>query len=246
MRLLVSVRSAAEVPAVLAGGGDIVDAKEPRHGSLGAVEPAVLREIAAAVPGDVPLSVALGDIATPAAAAAAIAGLPPLTARRAPTYIKVGFAGASPADIAPLLEAAVLAAGARRNGGWIVAVAYADHVAAGVPDPEAIARAAAAAGAHGVLVDTRRKDSGDLLDWLPRGALDAWVARARGMGLLTAIAGSLRGVRLALAARCGADVVGVRGAACRGGRSGRVAADLVGAARRKLRPDVPSQLTVVQ
>ena len=35
MRLLVSVRSAEEVSAALAGGADIIDAKEPERGSLG-------------------------------------------------------------------------------------------------------------------------------------------------------------------------------------------------------------------
>ena len=38
MRLLVSVRSAAEVAAAVAGGADIIDAKEPTAGSLGAGE----------------------------------------------------------------------------------------------------------------------------------------------------------------------------------------------------------------
>ena len=43
MRLLVSVRSAAEARAALSGGADIIDAKEPSLGSLGAVGPLALR-----------------------------------------------------------------------------------------------------------------------------------------------------------------------------------------------------------
>ena len=46
MRLLVSVRSAAEVAAALAGGADIIDAKEPSRGGLGAVDPEDLEAIA--------------------------------------------------------------------------------------------------------------------------------------------------------------------------------------------------------
>ena len=61
MRLLVSVRSAAEVASAVAGGADIVDAKEPDRGALGAVSGPVLRAIAARVPAALPLSVALGD-----------------------------------------------------------------------------------------------------------------------------------------------------------------------------------------
>ena len=57
MRLLVSVRSAEEVSAALAGGADIIDAKEPARGSLGRVTPAVLSAIAARTPASVPLSV---------------------------------------------------------------------------------------------------------------------------------------------------------------------------------------------
>ena len=49
MRLLVSVTSAAEASAALAGGADVIDAKDPRRGALGAVSPQTLRAILAAV-----------------------------------------------------------------------------------------------------------------------------------------------------------------------------------------------------
>ena len=55
MQLLVSVRSAAEVGPALSGGADIIDAKEPDRGSLGAVSPATLAEILARVPPECPL-----------------------------------------------------------------------------------------------------------------------------------------------------------------------------------------------
>ena len=51
MRLLVSVRSEEEARAALAGGADIIDAKEPSRGALGAVEIGVLREIVSVVNG---------------------------------------------------------------------------------------------------------------------------------------------------------------------------------------------------
>ncbi len=66
MRLLVSVRTEHEVAAALAGGADIIDAKEPARGSLGPVSPEVLQAIAARVPESMPLSVALGDFGTAA------------------------------------------------------------------------------------------------------------------------------------------------------------------------------------
>ena len=154
MRLLVSVRSAEEVAAALAGGADIVDAKEPARGSLGAVTAAVLSAIAARTPAWVPLSVALGDCA-------GLDGLrvsmdaARIAERRAPVYVKLGFAGTRSLErITALLQSAVATAGP--DG--IVAVAYADHVAAGTLSPEDVLRAAVAAGARGFLVDTWRKD----------------------------------------------------------------------------------------
>src|SRR3712207_1522808 len=50
VRLLVSVRSAAEAGTALEGGADIVDAKEPARGPLGAVDPVTIAEILAVLP----------------------------------------------------------------------------------------------------------------------------------------------------------------------------------------------------
>jgi hypothetical protein len=61
MRLLISVANAAEASDALAGGADIIDAKEPLAGALGAVSVKVLREIHAAVAGARPVTAALGD-----------------------------------------------------------------------------------------------------------------------------------------------------------------------------------------
>jgi len=87
--LLVSVRSVEEVSAALAGGADIIDAKEPARGSLGRVTPAVLSAIAARTPASVPLSVALGDCADLDTLRAALDGVR-LGERIAPVYLKLG------------------------------------------------------------------------------------------------------------------------------------------------------------
>ena len=93
MRLLVSVRTAAEVAAGAGGGADIIDAKEPAAGSLGAVTPDVLREIAALVPAGVPLSVALGDFAARRCARGRRRRAVACSARGARRlYLKLGFA----------------------------------------------------------------------------------------------------------------------------------------------------------
>lgn len=229
MPLLVSVRSEEEVAAALAGGADIIDAKEPARGSLGAVEPAVLRAIAARTPASVPLSVALGDCTSAEEVRAAVDATR-MPARRAAVYLKLGFAGVQTVErITALVAAAVAAAGER--GRRIVAVAYADHGPAATPAPEHVLRAAIAAGAGGLLVDTWRKDGSGLLGHLALERLAALAGSTRGAGLFLAAAGSLDRADIPVVAAV-ADVVGVRGAACRGGRSGAVDAGLVAELRR--------------
>ncbi len=234
MQLLVSVRSAAEVGPALSGGADIIDAKEPSHGSLGLVSPATLAEILAVVPSDCPLSIALGDLASPQEVIAAIATLE-LPARTAPIYLKVGFAGVgSPEMVARILATAVAAVAEKGSAALVVAVAYADSAQAGTLTPDVIPGRVRAAGAAGVLLDTHTKDGVGLLGWLTPHALAGWVAGARREGLVTALAGSLTLDDIATVSAAGADVVGVRGAACEGGRQGCVRADRVGALRQRL------------
>ena len=131
MRLLVSVRSAAEVGPAVAGGADIVDAKEPTTGSLGAVSRRVLREIALGLPAGVPLSIALGEPKTVAALEAAMALLHGLSPRPSRAYVKIGLSAAGD-GAGRMLTALVDLASRTPLRPSVVAVAYADSVAAGV------------------------------------------------------------------------------------------------------------------
>jgi (5-formylfuran-3-yl)methyl phosphate synthase len=229
MRLLVSVRSAEEAAAAVTGGADIVDAKEPALGSLGPVEPAVLRAIAEALPGGMPLSVALGDLHDPAAAASALASLDGVTCgsahRPADLYVKVGLANVrDPALARAVLGAVVEASLLAPVRPAVVAVAYADHERAGALSRDAVTHLAADAGANGVLLDTWGKDGRDLFAWAGPADIRRWLDTARRCGLLTALAGSLSADGVRAAVRLEPHVVGVRGAACDGGRSGLVSA----------------------
>ena len=219
MQLLVSVGSAAEARAALSGGADVIDAKDPRRGALGAVTPRVLRSICTAVRFRRPVSAALGDAVderaiareTHAAAAAGVA------------YVKVGFRGVTRPDRALALAAAA-ARGARATGGAtkLVVVAYADALRAGSLSPSALVEIAARAGAAGVLLDTAFKDAGGLFELLPPETVGVWVSAARAAGLMVGLAGGLAARDLGTAAALGADLAGVRGAACTGGRTGCV------------------------
>ncbi len=219
MRLLVSVRNEEEALAALAGGAEIIDAKEPSLGALGAVESGTLRAIITAVNGARPVSAALGDagdeqLLAATARAAAEAGA---------AFVKVGFADVRDPTlvrerIARVMDAAMLPT----SPCMVVAVAYADWDEVGGAAPQTVISAATAEGAMGVLVDTVRKDGAGLFRCLGRAALGSLVRDARARSLMVALAGRISIADLSFAYESGAEIVGVRGAACEHGREGRV------------------------
>jgi uncharacterized protein (UPF0264 family) len=235
MQLLVSVSSGDEAAAALAGGADIIDAKDPAAGPLGPVTISVLREIShtltvRAIGGARLLTAALGDAADEdevarAACASAAAGA---------KLVKLGFAGvAGPARVAALLRAARRGAHAGSGDGCgVVAVAYADADRVASPRADDLLDAAAAAGTAAVLLDTAHKHGPGLRGLLSQDALSAWVLRAHQAALLVAVAGRLQIDDLDFVRDAGADVAGVRGAACEGGRTGRITSERVRALRR--------------
>jgi len=237
MRLLVSVRNAAEAAAALAGGADIVDAKEPAAGALGAVSADVLRLIVATVAGRRMVTAAIGDAASEQAAARAAAD----AAASGATLVKLGFAGiACPTRASQLLAAAVDGAGSAGScGGGVVAVAYADHGSVGSLPPGAVVDVAVRAGAVGLLVDTADKRGPGLRALVAAPALHAWVEAAHTAGLLVAIAGQVTADDVPWLQGFAADVVGVRGAACDGGRTGEVTASRVRSMASALTSGVP-------
>jgi (5-formylfuran-3-yl)methyl phosphate synthase len=234
MRLLVSVRSAREVAAAAVGGADIVDAKEPARGALGSVGVEVLRGIARALPAGLPVSVALGDPVDERALVEAWSMLDVVAADR-PVFVKLGLAQARGlAGARSLLGHAASLASSSSIQPALVPVAYADGVG---PGPAAVTRLAAEVGARAVLLDTWHKQGRDLFANLAEPTLLAWAGSTRELGLLAAVAGSLSAEGVARAARLPVDVIGVRGAACRGGRGGwveearvRALAGVIGAA----------------
>jgi (5-formylfuran-3-yl)methyl phosphate synthase len=229
MQLLVSVANLAEARDAVAGGADIVDAKDPSTGALGAVTLDTLQEIHAAVGGRRVVSAALGD----ATDERRIEHLAFDYASTGVGFVKVGFAGVTaPSCVERLMRAAIrgVRASALRNCG-VIAVAYADSSGSGTTSVEstALIDIAARAGAGGVLLDTADKRGPGLLRHVPRAQLESWVARAHEARLTVALAGKLTASDLPLICTIGADIAGVRGAACEDGRSSRVS---VGKVRR--------------
>jgi uncharacterized protein (UPF0264 family) len=228
MRLLVSVVDAGEAREAAAAGADIVDVKNPAEGSLGAPSPAVIAEVRGAVPAGLPVSAAIGDMPNlPGTAALAALG----AARSGATFVKVGLWGVSTEpDAVDLLRAVVDGV----PGALVVAAAYADsrRVPHAPLPPERLPRVARAAGVRVCLLDTAVKDGRGLLEWLAPDALTSLVADAHAAGLQVALAGALRADDLPVVRDTGADIAGVRSAACRDGRrSGRLDAERVRALR---------------
>ncbi|MFZ5622882.1 MAG: (5-formylfuran-3-yl)methyl phosphate synthase [Gemmatimonadota bacterium] len=212
-----SVTGPHEVAAALAGGADIIDAKDPREGALGAVTPEVLRAVERALPPEAPLSLALGDVADADRLDRLLDALAPAP-RPGGTFTKVGFLGlGDPARVEDLAARAV-----ERSGGPVVLAAYAEGEAIGCMPVAAWPEIAARAGARGVLVDTADKRGPGLFGWLRPGEVTALIEEAHGFGLFVALAGRLSPIDAARVAELGADIVGVRGAACEGGRLGVV------------------------
>lgn len=217
MRLLVSARNAAEAAAALAGGADIVDAKEPSAGALGAVTIDVLREMLSAVGAARPVSAALGD----AQDAHALERRVRAHALEGVAFVKVGFAGI--ADAVRVTELIASAVGAARTYACaVVAVGYADADRVGGIGGDALFDAATRGGAAGVLIDTADKTGPGLVQLSPPAALSRYVSAARDRGLSIAMAGKLSAADLAVVRDVGADIAGVRGAACRAGRASAI------------------------
>src|SRR5271169_3474641 len=146
VRMLASVRSAEEALFAFQAGADLIDAKDPSHGTLGSVSPDTLRAIVAAVAGRRPVSATVGDLPLqlgPLSAAAHLA------ATCGADFVKVGiFEKDLPLEQLQLLPPAV--AGVR-----LIAVLFADRA-----PPLEVAAPLASAGWHGVMLDTAGKLAG--------------------------------------------------------------------------------------
>lgn len=211
-KLLVSVRSAGEAQSALAGGADLIDVKEPSRGPLGAADPAVIREVIAAVDGRVPVSAAFGEWLA-------------WDGKEAPRglhYAKWGLAHLAdlPGGVLTQLRTTACAI-------FPVLVAYADHRRVASPDPEWLAGAAVRFHFPAFLIDTAVKDGSTLVDWIAPATLARLRFELGDARVPVALAGSLDEAAIRTLGPLIPDWFAVRGAACAGGRTGTVCADRV-------------------
>ena len=234
-RLLVSVRDAGEALAAAGAGADFIDLKDPSSGALGGLPPeriesivAVLRAHAAALP----VSATIGDV--DAREVDEILLRTRRVAQCGVDYVKVGVDGQGGRAAALALIARL--AGLARAGVRVVPVLVADE---GVDD--ALVQAALKEGVFpALMLDTRAKRAGSLLQRVTLLSLAGFVARVRGSGCLAGLAGALRQADLALVKALGPDFAGFHSAVCAGERAGALDALRVRAVRDGLLAQEPS------
>lgn len=265
-----SVRNAEEALSAIRGGADIIDVKEPAHGSLGRASlenlSAVAKCLTDAMPDvartgaePVPLSIALGEVQewvstspcfgqTPSRQLpAGLSELPDslckAISRLRPRYMKLGLAN---------VVAGPVSAGHWRNA-WIdarccfegdqewVAVSYADHERANAPCPDEVLDAALETNCSVLLLDTFVKDGTSLLSWLSVERLSALRKKTSAHGLQLAMAGKVTLSELPLLLPLQPDIIAVRGAVCESGiRTASVSEELVATFARTLKHEAES------
>ena len=208
--LLISVRSADEVTAALAGGADLIDVKEPARGALAPAEAEVVAGVIEAVRGKVPVSAALGEW-SPNAITDAHWHL-----ELKLNYVKWGLAGytAVPGWGEDLLDT-------RRElpvGMEMVAVAYADWERAKSIPPFELARFAKRFRFKAFLLDTWGKDSKTLLDFMKPAEVAELVESLKRLNIIVALGGSLRPEHVKQLKSAAPDFFAVRSSACAAGK----------------------------
>lgn len=217
-QFLASVRSGEEAATALAGGADIIDAKEPAAGALGRVASTVLAAIVREVGGRSPVSATIGDMdLAPLPVREAVEKM----AARGVDIVKVGIFEGDLAGTLAALEP-IAAQGIR-----LVAVAFADRR----PDLPSLVARCAEAGFYGVMLDTAEKGAGPLTAHASLPELASFTAAARRAGLFTGLAGSLRLADVPALAALGADYLGFRSALTAGRRADALDPEAVRAIR---------------
>jgi uncharacterized protein (UPF0264 family) len=227
LKLLISPTDEKEALEAIAGGADIIDVKNPKEGALGANFPWVIRRIREITPKNVEVSCTLGDVPNlPGAISLAALG----AATTGVNYVKAGLYGLkTKEDALYLMQNVTRAVKDCDSSIKVVTTGYADAKRIGSVDPLLIPVIAHKAKADIAMIDTAVKDGKNLLAFLTRHQLKSFVNAAHDHGLKAALAGSLKKEDLPAIYALGADIAGVRGAACTHGNrvDGRITRETV-------------------
>lgn len=201
-----------EATEAIAGGADIIDVKNPQEGALGANFPWVIKRIREITPKHIKVSCAVGEVPNlPGSISLAALGAASLGV----DYIKVGLRGLrTPQEVSYLLKNVNKAAKECNPKIKVVAVGYADADRIDSINPLLIPETAFKTQVDVVMIDTAIKDDKNIFTFLTAKQLEKFVDSAHKLGLEAALAGSLKKQDLLTVYSLGADVAGLRGAAC--------------------------------
>ena len=117
----------------------------------------------------------------------------------------------------------------------MVIAAYSDYARLNTISPYEISPLVAATGADIAMVDTGIKDGKSTFDFMNEEALTAFYQKNHELGIMTAIAGSIRFEDLPTLKRINPDIIGVRGMVCGGDRNSQIRRELVEKALKMVR-----------
>jgi uncharacterized protein (UPF0264 family) len=200
--MLASVTSETEALLCAHLAVDLIDAKNPTAGALGALPYATVKAIRARVPRHIPVSTTVGDVTADAESTArAVVAV----AQTGVDIVKVGI-GRHAAPHATLERLSSFALGDVS----LVGVLLADE---GIAFD--LIGAARDAGFAGLMLDTADKRLGPLPDVVPAAAMLDFVSATRQAGMFAGLAGSLRAEHVPYLLELSPDVLGFRGGLCR-------------------------------
>ena len=212
LKLLISPTNETEAVEAIAGGANIIDVKNPKEGALGANFPWVIKRIREITPENVEVSCTIGEVPNlPGAVSLAALG----AATIGVNYIKAGLYGLkAPEEAVYLIKNVVKAVKECNSSIKVVATGYADAERVGAINPLLVPEIAHKAQADIAMLDTAIKDGKSLFTFLTMAQLRSFVEAAHNYSLKVALAGSLKKEELLAVHVLGADVAGLRGAAC--------------------------------
>ena len=207
MKLLVSVRNFQEAEKAIQGGADIIDLKEPDHGSLGAISADLAEQIGQRLALRSPLSLAMGELLERQPERE-----PAAEALKNFTFAKVGL---SSCRGVPNWEnrwhewASQLPANTQP-----VVVAYADHGPCQAPPPAELVDFTIRSGRKVFLIDTYQKNKRIIFDHVSTTELAKLFLTLQQHSVCVALAGSIGVGNLPQALQTSPNILAVRGAVC--------------------------------
>ncbi len=242
MKLMVSVQNLGEAMQAVEGGADIVDVKNLDEMFVGSNFPPVIKEVRSAIDKNVHVSVTLGVVPNQAGTVALAAyGAATMNA----SSVKIGFLNTDYEAALKLLKECKKALSSFDTK--IIVSTFADSAIYGGIDPKLVVRLAVESKSDGILIDTLTKDGRNLFDFMSVDELSELIAKAKGLGLSTALSGSLKVGDFDTLIEINPDIVGVRGAVCKDENryKGRVEASAVSNVRAKLNLGVKKKMAMV-